>query len=165
MSCRFFFLLIFYPLLFTACVSVNIGDSSQPQKSKVARFKKPEFPFVEFKPALVDHAWKNPKNGNSISYLSECNSVADPSLETIFEGLISSIGQAKTLKKENLTYNGREALRTNVSGQVDGVQSQLSLLVFKKNNCTYILSYIATQTFFGQNIADFEKFLSEFEVP
>lgn len=155
----------FVSAFLSACVSVNIGNSGNSQKSETVKYKAPGKPFEEFKTELVDNAWKNPKNGNSISFLSECNSAADPTLETIYKGLISSIDRAESQNKNNITYNGREALRSTVSGYVDGVQSKFDLLVFKKNNCTYILSYVATEKFFSENLGAFEKFTENFVVP
>ncbi len=155
----------FLAISITACVSVNIGDSGQSQKSTTVQFKAPAAPFVVFKTDFVDSAFKNPRNGNSISFLSECNSAADPSLDTIHKGLISSIDRAESISKKIYQYNNREALRSTVSGYVDGVQSKFDLLVFKKNNCTYILSYVATEKNFSENLSVFETFTENFVVP
>lgn len=157
--------LFFLAASLTACVSVNIGDSAQSQKSTTVKFKSPSKPFSEFKMEYVDSAWKNPSNGNSISFLSECKSAADPTLDTIYKGLISSIGRAETLSKKTFTFNNREALRSTVTGFVDGVQSKFDLLVFKKNSCTYILSYVATEANFDENLTAFETFTQNFVVP
>jgi hypothetical protein len=161
---RFFFA-VFAAVTLVSCVSVNIGDNSKSMKSETVTFRAPAAPFTTFKTDYVDSAWKNSKNGNSISFLSECNSSADPSLETIYQGLISSINRARSLNKKSYTFNNREALRSTVSGYVDGVQSQFDLIVFKKNNCTYILSYVATEKNFSENLSAFDTFAENFVVP
>ncbi len=100
---RYFFIL-FSAVSLTACVSVNLADSNESQKSKMVEFKAPAKPFADFKTDFVDQAWKNSKNGNSISFLSECNSAADPSLDTIHRGLISSIDKAESVDKKNFNH-------------------------------------------------------------
>ena len=157
------FFLYSLSVLFTACVSVNLSTSGQIEKSKTVGFSEPAAPFQKFKIESVDRAWKNFKNGNSISFLSECQTVADPSLETLYRGIISSIDRSESVEKKLITYNEREALRTRAIGYVDGVKSQFELVIFKKNNCTYILSYVGTEKHFSQDSQQFEKFLSGFK--
>lgn len=161
-----FLLLIFFALGATSCVSVKIQSGSDVEKSKVIEFLPPPTPFKHTKNETVDEYWKNFKNGNSISFLSECSSPgsADPSLDAIYKGLISSIDQAKALELKKINYNGREALQTVTTGTVDGIQSKFKIILLKKNNCNYIVSYIATEKMFAQNEKDFDEFLKGFRV-
>ncbi len=155
-------------ILLSACVSVGIGGGgggSQSKKADDVQFVAPAKPFEKFDAVHVDHAWKNEKNGNSISYLSECNTVADPSLENIHRGLVSSIDNVANIEKQLFQFNGRESLRSTATGQVDGVSSKFDLVVFKKNGCTYILSYVATEANFDSNHKDFDRFLDGFKSP
>lgn len=161
------FFAICAPIVFiAACVSVDIGGGGgTTKKADGVIFTAPSKPFDKFDAAHVDQAWKNDKNGNSISYLSECSTVADPSLENIHRGLVSSIDNVAKVEKQVFQYNGREALRSTATGQVDGVSSKFDLVVFKKNGCTFILSYVATEANFDSNHKDFDKFLQNFKAP
>lgn len=159
------FVSFIFLLTVSACVSVDIGGGKGSVKAEGVKLRAPSKPFEEFKAEHVDQAWKNNRNGNSISYLSECNTVADPSLESIHRGLVSSIDNVTNVEKQNGQFNGRESLRSKATGQVDGVTSKFDLVVFKKNGCTYILSYVATEANFAANQSDFDKFLQGFSAP
>ncbi|MCM2280748.1 MAG: DUF3103 domain-containing protein, partial [Bdellovibrionaceae bacterium] len=116
------------------CVSVNLGQA-KTEKSESVRFQVPPAPFSRFEPAGADQAWKNPNNGNLISYLSVCNDPADPGLEAMQAEMLAAFEDAQVVRSAERSFNGRRALNTEAEGLVDGVKTRLELLVFKKNNC------------------------------
>jgi hypothetical protein len=159
------FIFTFFTLvLMGACVSVNLGKS-ESQRSREAKWTSPKAPFVELKSIHLDKTWRNNKNGNTISYLSDCHNPADPSLENIFKGITSEIEEVTVVQSDRVDYNSREALHTTVEGAVDGVPTRFELMIFKKNDCTYILTYATTAKAFAENQRDFNSFVREFNVP
>lgn len=150
---------------FTACVSVELPKKTQVVKSTEVTFVAPRSPFVSMESADLDQGWKNPQNGNSISFISECNSSVDPSLENIHNGVIKGIESVEVSKSEKINYNGRQALRSTVVGNVDGVASKIDFVILKKNGCTYVITYVALQSKFDENAAEFEKFVEGFKAP
>jgi hypothetical protein len=149
----------------TACVSVNLNKSAPTVRDDNVKFDAPVKPFTAIKSEDIDQGWRNPENGNSISFVTECTKGIDPSLENIHAGIIKGVNDAEIVSKDKISYNGREGLRSVVTGKVDGVASKLDFLIFKKNGCIFVLSYVALATSFEQNAGDFQKFINGFKAP
>lgn len=113
----------------------------------------------------VDAAWKNPKNGNLISYLTDCHDESDPALDFIVQGALGGLTDLKYDRKDSPMIQGREARRVVASGRVDGVPSKIDLLAFKRDNCIFILSYVGVQKSFAENHSQFERFIEGFRAP
>lgn len=146
------------------CVSIHLG-SSKPEKSQGVNFRPPGSPFEALANSKADGAWQNKSNGNSISYLSTCNDPADPSLEAVSQELFSGLTDMKVLHSETTSFNEREALDTEVVGELDGVTTHIQSVVFKKNNCLYTLSYIGVARSFAEDRGKFDDFKKSFEAP
>ena len=153
-----------FAVLFCSCVSVGI-DKPKVQHSSSVEFMAPSSPFEKFEAKNLDSAWKNSKNGNSISYLSDCNTENDPSHEAILDGIVASVPHKKVLSSEMIQFNNRKALQAKVSGSVDGVETLFEVLVLKKNNCIYVLTYVGLNDSFKRDLSTFEKFKEGFKVP
>ncbi len=147
-----------------ACVSINVGGGKAERADDV-EFNEPPDPFDDEDAGNVDEGWKNPKNGNSISYISECNTGQDPSLQSVRSGVLSTLSEAEVTSEDKRPYNGREALRSEASGKVDGVVTRLDLMIFKKNNCLYIITYVALPDSYDADRKHFENFLEGFKAP
>lgn len=147
-----------------ACVSVKL-DGGESKRASGVKFETPGGDFQKAARDDVDMAWRNPKNGNVISYLSDCQDVTDPSLDSIVQGVMSSLYNMNIDSNESPTIQGREARRVLASGKVDGVPSKIDLLVFKRNQCIYILTYVGVAKEFGANRGEFDKFVQGFRAP
>jgi hypothetical protein len=148
----------------TGCVSVDISKS-EVKKAAQVKIQNPSSPFQEFSSDTVDRGWRNNRNGNTISYVSDCGNPYDPSLESIEAGVISGLTGLKRVSTEEGFFNDRASRQSVFKGSVDGIPSQVQLLVFKKNNCIYVLSYIAVQKNYDTDLATFDKFLKGFVAP
>lgn len=157
--------LIFTTLLMgTGCVTVKLGDV-ESQRANGVEFREPSSPFKRDKRDEVDAAFKNTRNGNVISYLSDCKDPSDPPLDNIIAGVLTGLTDLKIEQKETVQMLGREGRRVVAAGKVDGVPSAIDLLVFKRNQCIYILSYVGVKDAFPQNRVDFNRFIEGFRVP
>lgn len=149
--------------LMLGCVSVKL-PSSKTQKATSVIYPKPSSTFVRFYPEHVDAAWRNSKNGNSISFYSECKNDDGPSHKSIQKGLLRSISSAKVQRELSVQVSREKALRSIISGEVDGKVSLVDLIIFNKEDCIFILTYVGKKDSFLENQKDFEKFYTEFEV-
>lgn len=148
----------------SSCVSVELGPK-RPARASGIRYDAPAKPFEKASADNVDEIWRNPRNGNALSFLSECNDPSDPSLHAIEQGVLSGLYPYNYVKQNDITYEGRAARRVQVKGVVDGVPSLVDLLVFKRNNCIYILSYVGLEQNHHQDEKTFETFISGFHAP
>ncbi len=147
----------------SSCISVSL--SPKITKSEHVSFKAPGLPFESISSPEADQAWQDRKAGNLISFLTACKDPSDPSLESIEKDLLSSVDSIKIIKSENEFFDGRESRKTLAQGTVDGIPTKMQILVFKKNNCSYSLSYVAVEKSFDQDLPTFNKFLESFKAP
>lgn len=152
-------------LLSSACVSVDIAPKNKLTKADQVTYTAPPQPFARMDNTFSDAAWENPINGNSISFLSDCGEGADTPLKSQFQAMTRGIQELKIESTESLIYNGRAALRHTFSGLVDGIHMQISSLHFKRNDCSYVLTYVSTVTNFNKDLLTFNQFLTGFKAP
>lgn len=149
-------------LMLTSCVSVNVG-SGKVEKSKNVEYQNPTSPFSSVRMDGADEAWQSNKTGNTISFISECGPAADVSLQSIQTDSLSGLTEKEIHSAQNIDFNGRAALRTLAQGQTDGVVVEVDMLVFKKNGCTYTLSYLGVKKTFPSEQKYFDQFLKSFK--
>lgn len=161
---RIFIATISASALFAGCVSVNIGGE-KAERSKGVRLFQPKDPYTEIEGSRADGAWRNPANGNSISYFSTCNEAADPSLENATTELFADLKQLVIKRQATTTFNGREALDSEVEGKMEGIATRVRAIVFKKNGCLYTLSHVGVASKFDEDRQAFDSFAKGFEAP
>lgn len=158
--------LIILPLLLilTSCVSVHLQKPLQLEKSKFYSLAVPASPFTRLEQAGMDQYWRNSKNGNSISLQTACSENYDPSLQDLTYQNIQGIEEAKKLSEEKLSYNDRIAMLSNFEGTVDGIPVSIHLIAFKKNKCSYVISYFGKKNSISADLSTFEYFTKNFRV-
>lgn len=157
-------LILILSLSFTACVSVSLPKASG-KKATNLEFSAPAAPFQAIKTESADAAWLSAKTGNTISYLSDCESPIDPSVKQIESESLSALTNLKIESSDEIPYNGRQAAVSVASGAVDGVPVKMKLLVFKKNNCNYTLTYAGVEKNFSAEVKEFNRFIQSFKAP
>lgn len=151
-------------LVITGCVSVKLSsDDHQQAEPNKLKYKDPARPFEKTELSQADKAWQSPKTGNSISFFSDCKSNTLP-LKSIRTNLFTGIESLKVIDESILNFNDREALRSIVLGKMEGIPIKVNLIVFKKNMCTYSLSYVALIDQYDQELASFLRFVESFKV-
>lgn len=150
--------------MLTSCLSVNIGPKG-PDRSAHVVLKMPPKPYEQLNDEHADGAWQNRKNGNSISYLSICNDASDPSLESVSRELLSELVDVRMIHLGSTTFNARDAIDQEYEGKVDGILTHIRAVIFKKNGCTYTLSYIGVPHSFDADRTLFDNFLKGFQAP
>ncbi len=142
-----------------ACVSVSLGNK-QPKNYENISFSPPPSPYTELQVQAADKSWQNSNNGNTISFMSNCDQSSEPTLEILSKMALDGVENLKIVEQKKVNYNGREALSTVLLGRVDGVPIQADLTVLKKNNCVFNVTYIASIHTFMNDLASFKKFWS-----
>src|ERR1700722_6628503 len=92
------------------CVSVSVATKKAVHATGV-QFTPPEAPFEKATADNVDEIWRNPKNGNAISFLSDCGDDSDPSLPSIEAGVLSGLYPYSYQSQSDATFEGRAARR------------------------------------------------------
>ncbi len=151
--------------LTSGCISVKLSTDSSAKRAEGVTYKDPASPFAKEDRTDVDAAWKNTQNGNMLSFLTECQAASDPTLDTIVQGTLRGLNELTIENSDKTSFQGREARRVLALGKVDGVQSKIDLLTFKRNNCIYILSYFGVAKSFAQDHSHFDRFVQGFRAP
>lgn len=161
--------------LSSACVSVNIGGG-KVEKSDGVKFIEPSAGFRAIKSARADGAWNRSATGSTIAYQSSCGDTAESPLESLAEDLFAGFENGKRVKAERVPFDGREALDLEHEGKVDGVATRVRAVIYRKNQCTYVITFVtlpkslvaakASKPDPSNGDADeFSKFLSSFKAP
>lgn len=148
----------------TGCVTVKLAGDSGKRATGV-EVREPIKPFKSESRPEVDAAWKNERNGNVISYLSDCGDPTDPPLGQVVQGVLAGLSDIKTIEETTPMIQGREGQRVHAAGKVDGVPTEIDLMAFKRNHCIYILSYVGVKKSFGEDRAAFTQFIEGFRAP
>lgn len=156
--------LILTSLFASGCVSVGINTNKKSPKSDSVVFSEPSKPFEEIKSDTGDKTWLSGKTGNTISYLSECNLNSDSKLEEILTESTSFIDDKKEVSNEEKMYNQRKSVQSVLTGNVDGINVQMFIVIFRKNQCLYTLTYGGTENNFNEEKKIFLNFLDNFKV-
>ncbi len=85
----------------------------------------------------------------------------DVPLTSLTQHLFLQFTERTQLSQTNVSLDGREALRTEISAALDGVKKQYLVYVLKKDSCVYDFMYIAADSAPGSR-AEFERFVQGF---
>ena len=102
------------------------------------------------------------RQGGTLIVNAECPPPDDAPLDVLTNHLLFGLGARKEVARRSLTLDGREALRTEVTAELDGVPIALDLVVLKKDGCLYDLQLAAAPATLGQRQPDFTTFVSGF---
>lgn len=154
----------FFLLQLMGCVSVNI---SQPKSSKASNIvaESPSQPFAVLETPYADRAWRSTKTGNTIAYLSECNPKTDVPLRTLERESSQILSDARIISRDDKVFDGREASESFVEGNIDGIKVKMKNFIFKKESCSFTLSYMGRAEDFASETQSFETFKKGFSVP
>ncbi len=159
----------------TACVSVNIGGG-KVEKSDGVTFAEPSSGFKAIKSSRADGAWNRSATGSTIAYQSSCGDTAESPLESLAEDLFAGFESSKRLKADRVPFDGREALDVEHEGKVDGVATRVRAMIYRKNQCTYVITFVTLPKSLVADTAskpdpsngdaeEFAKFLTSFKAP
>lgn len=109
-------------------------------------------------PGGADRAWLNSRLSASIYADSNCGPrYVDTRAQDLATELAAGLVERETLLDEQITVDGREAVRRIERGRIDGLPVQLGLVVTNKDACTYDLALVAPPESFD---AGWDSFLA-----
>lgn len=147
------------------CVSVKLPTSlSAPEKAKGISVKAPTSPFKSSTSPNSDQMWISSKTASTISYFTSCSST-EPPLKNIRATAFSGLENVEVTKEDMIKISDREALKSDVEGKLEGVPVKIQLVIFKKNSCSYSLTYVALKENFEKELDQFTNFIKNFRVP
>ncbi len=154
-----------FSLFAGSCVSVKIptGGSDKVRATDIQLIP-PANPYNATASGLADFQWTSSNTGNSISVFSECKVRNEPSLDVLQKEVLSAIENAK-INTQRLIYNEREAVRIQAQGTLDGIPVQIDSMIFKKNTCSYTITYGGRLSNLKKEASYFEDFLKNFKAP
>lgn len=158
--------LVFFSIVITGisgCVSVNIGPK-KPGRAENVRAVPPGAEFRAVSDTAADQAWQSSRTGNTISYLSECPETT-MSLESLTNESLAVLREREVLDQQTKFFNARGALETVATGTLDGIAMKMSAMVFKRNGCSYLITYAARTPNYDEEVAIYRRFLEGFQAP
>lgn len=100
--------------------------------------------------------------GGTIAVSAQCPSGDDVPLDVLTNHLLFGFGAQQQHGRRLFTLDGRQALRTQLRGEMDGVPVELALVVLKKDGCTYDLQLITAPGQLAARQSDFDAFVQGF---
>jgi hypothetical protein len=110
-------------------------------------------------------AWIHPGYAGVIQIHAACGEQGDSSLEQYTDHLRIDWTDWKVESQTTEKIIEREALRTVVVANLDGVPRKNELVVIKKSGCLFDLHYSAPPERFDQGRADFQRVVAGFRFP
>lgn len=104
-----------------------------------------------------------PATGAIISVNGRCDRDGeDVPLRSLTKHLFFQFSSVTVNSEEVTPFDGREAMRSDVTAKLDGVERRLVVFVMKKDKCVYDIWYIARPDRFGQGIGEFDAWAKGF---
>lgn len=86
----------------------------------------------------------------------------DVPLKSLTQHLFIRFTERVTHSEKIVPFDGREALRTDITAKLDGVDRRFLVWVLKKDRCVYDLLYFATPESFDSGATAFESWVEGF---
>ncbi len=86
----------------------------------------------------------------------------DVPLQALTHHLFLHFTDRRVLSQDIVSLDGRDALRTEMVAELDGVRKHFSVYVIKKDGCVYDFVYIGEQNAGDAGRAEFERFVQGF---
>lgn len=102
------------------------------------------------------------QGGGTIAAGAKCPTGDDVPLAVLTRHLLFGIETQQELGSDPFTLDGRQALRTRLLGELDGVPVALELVVLKKDDCVYDLQLITAPDALAARQRDFAAFVQGF---
>lgn len=108
-------------------------------------------------------AFTDNSRGGTIAVNGRCGLDGDDvPLRALTHHLFLHFTGRRVLEQRELAFDGREALRTELLAQLDGVPRRFIIYVLKKDSCVYDFMWIGDENPPQEAISDFERFVQGF---
>ena len=122
----------------------------------------------EWEPISVSHtalAYRNAASDAVIAVNGRCDRDGDDvPLRSLTQHLFIQFTDRRIESEEVIPFDGREALRTDATAKLDGVERRFVLWVMKKDRCVYDLMFLSTPLRFESGVQSFDAWVKGFSV-
>jgi hypothetical protein len=88
----------------------------------------------------------------------------DVPLRSLTQHLFIQFTDRDIVREDVVPFDGREALRTEATAKLDGVERHFAVWVMKKDRCVYDLMFLSSPTGFSIGVAAFDAWVKGFAV-
>jgi hypothetical protein len=151
------------PVLFPACASTTFDG--HVYRSKEVAFRVGPIPEswrrVDSDLALL--AFRDDPHRATVALNARCGKDGDDvPLQALTHHLFLVFTDRQVLSQRLRPLDGREALRSELTAQLDGVPKHFDVYVLKKDGCVYDFLYVADTSAPPQGLSNFERFVGSF---
>lgn len=108
-------------------------------------------------------AYRDPASGAQMLVNARCDRDGeDVPLRSLTQHLFIRFTEREIHSEEVRPFDGREALRTDITAKLDGVPQRFLVWVLKKDKCVYDLLYFSHPDRFDPGAAQFEQWAQSF---
>jgi len=149
-------------LMCTSCINIPVG-SEKILPYKNVNFKSPTPGFSKTSGTPSDHSWINDTTGSMVSYKSECSKQSLGAKDSL-ENITNEFYTISQTELKSFKYNSRKAYRQKLTTEVEGVNTNFDIVVFKKYGCLFLITHTGLASNFQATESAFQKFLAAFKV-
>ncbi len=149
-------------LLAGGCRSAAFSHDVYADKRTTYRVGELPTQWVRTRSEGGDVAYAHERGGTIYTDHACQGDIKDAPLDVLTNQLLFDV-KILSESRQPITLDGREALRTRVSGELDGVPIELDIVVLKKDGCTYDLVLVSGPKTFDDRDRDFDRFIHEFD--
>ena len=143
----------------------TFGDNIYRDQQTAFRVGEIPASWHRFNLSGADLTFRN-DSGGTILVNGICQGIKDVPLDVLTNQALFGVQDKVVLSRDPMTLDGRDALRTRLTGTMDGVPVELELVVLKKNDCTYDLQLVSGPGVFASLAPAFRQFVDGFrELP
>lgn len=134
---------IYYIVLILIISSCSfVGSTSEVHKNTGLKLSSPSSKWEVIDKDKSDFAFHNTDSHSVIFINSMCRKYLNSNLKSYFNSLFNDVRDLEITREETKNVFEREALVIHASTSLDGVSSNLSVILFKKDRCLYDLVLI-----------------------
>lgn len=105
-------------------------------------------------------AFRDDRSEATVALNGRCGKDGDDvPLESLTHHLFLQFTDREIVEQKLLSLDGRDALRTELVAELDGVPKHFTVFVLKKDGCVYDFLFISKD---GKEVEDFERFVRGF---
>ncbi len=155
-------LLLSLASLLPGCISAFLKNGDDAARSADYGYETPKAPWTPVDSGGGDAAWRNRDDGAVIGVNSVCGQEQDRSLVELTQHSLVGLGLGEAKRTgQQLTIDGKPALRSDLAGSLDGKPYTLVLTVVRAKRCVYDLTLARAGATAG-HAEDYARLLATF---
>jgi hypothetical protein len=147
--------------LCSGCISVNLSKESL-QRAESVIYEVPDHPFKEIHSVGADKTWRNPTNGNTITFVSECGDVGRLNLKDVARTALKA-QNLDVVSQREIEINKNRAIESH--GKHKSSSAAVELVTIRLKECLFNFAYLGTVAHLNADRKKFDAFVKGFQKP